>query len=67
MEMWGICFRCCCRSYDEKVLFCYSTKAYVDGAQVGLTKYVSLDPGASDTMTFLWIPKTAKGYSVEIV
>ena len=20
MEMLGICFRCCCRSYDEKVL-----------------------------------------------
>ena len=44
-----------------------SVKAYVDGAQVGSTKYVSLDHGASDTMTFLWIPRAVKGYSVVIV
>jgi parallel beta-helix repeat protein len=42
-----------------------SVKAFVDGAPVGAAKYMSLDPGSSDTMTFLWIPKTAKGYSVE--
>jgi hypothetical protein len=41
-----------------------SVKAFVDGAQVGSTQYVSLDSGASDTMTFLWVPKTAKDYSV---
>ena len=41
-----------------------SVNAFVDGAQVGSTKYVSLDPGASDTMTFLWIPRAAKNYSV---
>ena len=28
----------------KKYLLYYSTKAYVDGAQVGLTKYVSLSP-----------------------
>jgi pimeloyl-ACP methyl ester carboxylesterase len=41
-----------------------SVKAFVDGAQVGSTQYVSLDPGASDTRTFLWIPSAAKVYSV---
>ena len=41
-----------------------SVKAFVDGAQVGSTKYVSLDQGASDTRTFLWVPSAAKGYSV---
>jgi subtilisin family serine protease len=42
-----------------------SVKAFVDGFQLGSTKYVSLDPGASDTRTFLWIPSAAKKYSVE--
>ena len=42
-----------------------SVKAFVDGAQVGSTKYVSLDSGASDTRTFLWIPSAAKNYSVD--
>jgi hypothetical protein len=42
-----------------------SVKVYVDSAQVGSTKYVSLDPGARDTRTFLWIPSVAKNYSVE--
>jgi hypothetical protein len=42
-----------------------SVKAFVDGAQVGSTKYVSLDPGVSDTTTILWIPRAAKNYSVE--
>jgi parallel beta-helix repeat protein len=42
-----------------------SVKAFVDGAQVDSTKYVSLDPGASDTTTILWIPSVAKNYSVE--
>ena len=42
-----------------------SVKAFVDGAQVGPTKYVALGPGSSDTRTFLWIPHAAKNYSVE--
>ena len=42
-----------------------SVKAFVDGAQVGATRYVSLDPGASDTTTILWVPRAAKKYSVE--
>ena len=42
-----------------------SVKAFVDGAQEGSTMYVSLDPGASDTRTFLWVPRAAKNYSVE--
>jgi hypothetical protein len=29
-----------------------SVKAFVDRAQVGSTKYVSLEQGVSDTMTF---------------
>jgi hypothetical protein len=41
-----------------------SVKAFVDGAQVGSTKNVALDSGSSDTATFLWIPGTAKNYSV---
>jgi archaellum component FlaF (FlaF/FlaG flagellin family) len=41
-----------------------SVKAFVDGAQLGSTKYVSLDPGASDTTTILWVPRAAKNYSV---
>ena len=32
---------------------------------MGSTKYVSLDHGSSDTMTFLWIPRAAKSYPVE--
>ena len=31
---------------------------------MGSTKYVSLDPGSSDTTTILWIPSAAKNYSV---
>ena len=42
-----------------------SVKAFVDGFQLGSTKYVSLNPGASDTTTILWIPRAAKNYSVE--
>ena len=42
-----------------------SVKAFVDGDQVGLAKNVSLDPGASDTTTILWIIGDAKNYSVE--
>ena len=41
-----------------------SVKAYVDDAEVCSTKYVSLDPGSSDTMTILWIPGDVKNYSV---
>ena len=44
-----------------------SVKAFVDGVQVGSTKNVSLDPGASDTTTILWIPSAAKAYSAVIV
>ena len=44
-----------------------SVKAFVDGAQVGSTKYVSLDPGSRDTTSILWIPSAAKAYSVVIV
>lgn len=32
----------------------------VDGAQGGLTMYVSLDPGASDTMTFCGFQRLQK-------
>jgi len=42
-----------------------SVKAFVDGFQLGSTQYVSLDPGSSDTSTFLWVPRAAKNYSVE--
>ena len=41
-----------------------SVNAFVDGAQVDSSKYVLLDPGSRDTMTFLWIPSAAKGYSI---
>jgi len=39
-------------------------KAYVDGSQVGSTQHVTLSPGESLTLSFLWTPDKAKKYSI---